>query len=122
MKQLSWKPRRRGATYCSPACGADCTHADFLFAHKEGKALAKRCGKQFTHHVWENMGWHWKAVALGGKLNVYEFDSSDFWADLHVDSAQYHAHGRTPKAAIEKVIGRIKQHGLAIEKVLHALK
>lgn len=68
------------------------------------------------------MGWHWKAIALSGKLNVHEFDSGDFWADFHIDAAQYDARGRTPKAAIEKVINRIKQHGLAIEKVLHALK
>lgn len=56
-----WAPIRRGDTYCSPACGRRCTFAAYELAVKRGKALARKLGPGWTHHVWENGGWHYQA-------------------------------------------------------------
>lgn len=54
-----WTPRRRGAIYCSPRCGASCTHAAFELATRKAKALCKRLGPGWEPRVWENMAWHY---------------------------------------------------------------
>lgn len=71
MKQLSWKAVRRGAIYCAPACGAKCTWEKYQHAKRAGRELAERLGPGWKAHVWENMGWHWKALGPGGAM-VYD--------------------------------------------------
>lgn len=56
-----WKPRRRGTIYCSPLCGAGCTHAAFTRATRNARALAKRLGPGWRPKVWENMNWFYSA-------------------------------------------------------------
>lgn len=56
----SWKPIRRGARYCSPACGYGCTHAAYMEARKRAKhllSIMKTSGWEID--VWENLGWHY---------------------------------------------------------------
>lgn len=55
--ELSWKPVRRGAIYCAPACGASCTWVDYQRALAAGTKLQQRIGDPFVLRVWENMGW-----------------------------------------------------------------
>lgn len=118
MKALSWKPRRKGDTYCSPACGNHCTKAAFDLAHKRGAALAKRCGKGWSYKVWENLGWHYEATALGGIFNVHRFNVG-YWADLHINGTQYQLTRPDPRGAIEAVLNAAKQQMFAIEKVIY---
>lgn len=61
-KKLSWKPVRRGGTYCSPACGAECKYTDYLEAKAEASALAEVMGRGWKARVWENMGWFYEVV------------------------------------------------------------
>lgn len=56
-----WTPHRRGEVYCSPRCGAGCTHAAFERATAEAEALCSRLGEGWRPRVWENMGWHYAA-------------------------------------------------------------
>lgn len=49
-----------GGTYCSPRCGFGCTKAAHDRADAEGRALAEKLGAKWSHHVWENGGWHYK--------------------------------------------------------------
>lgn len=53
---------RRGAVYCAPWCGANCTWAAFQIATTNAKKLAKSLGKEWKPVVWENLGWHYKVT------------------------------------------------------------
>ena len=65
MSEPSWTPRRRGALYCSPACGGRCTLAAWRSANAAAGALASRLGPTWVPVVVENLGWRYGAgVAL----------------------------------------------------------
>lgn len=68
-----WTPVRRGAIYCSPGCGYDCTHDDYLLADIKAERLARRCGPGFVPHVWENLGWHHAAVSKNNHVKVHPY-------------------------------------------------
>ncbi len=104
---LSWKAIRRGPIYCAPGCGSKCSWEDYQHAKRKGAALAKRCGPGWRAHVWENMGWHWKAVGSDG-AEVYDHGSGRygigapyFWCSLVVAGVrQFSGEAKTPKGAI----------------------
>lgn len=79
-KPLSWKPVRRGALYCAPACGGGCTWAAYGEAHRKGNELARRLGPGWSPNVWENLGWHYSATAAGGLVAVHEYGRRRFTA------------------------------------------
>lgn len=68
-----WTPRRRGAFYCSPACGGGCTLAQYRAVKAHAAALVARLGSGWTAHVWENLGWHYSARR--DTLSVYPHPS-----------------------------------------------
>lgn len=65
-----WKPVRKGATYCAPACGCGCTWAEFQKATKSARALCRQLGAGWEPDVWENGGWHYM-VAKGAPLQSH---------------------------------------------------
>lgn len=72
LRELSWKPKRKGEIYCSPACGRGCTISEFKNAVQEATELCNVLGKHWKPHVWENMGWHWCVQFKSGKLTVWD--------------------------------------------------
>lgn len=74
-----WRPRRRGAVFCSPGCGGEqrsgCTWAAYGRAVDDGCVLAIRLdyavGPGWTVRVWENLGWHFCAVSPCGRIKVH---------------------------------------------------
>jgi len=74
-----WTPRRKGAVYCSPACGGGCTHAAHRAASRAAAALAARLGHGWKPRVWENLGWYYAAevptpkgwAGFDGRLEVH---------------------------------------------------
>lgn len=48
--------------YCASWCGGGCTRKQYLTAMRKAKALARKMGKGWSWHVWENLGWHYQAV------------------------------------------------------------
>ncbi len=55
-----WEPiAKPGGIYCSPACGFNCTKADYDQAVADGVALAERMGAGWRASIWENLGWHY---------------------------------------------------------------
>lgn len=80
---LSWKPKRKGLVYCSPACGAGCTHAAYTKAHKLADALVKKCQKEaggkWEKRVHENLGWHYSVNLKGGNLSISENGYLGLW-------------------------------------------
>lgn len=69
--RLSWKPKRSGKKYCSPACGGGCTWDAYQRAQRDAQKLAEHLGPTWIPKVWENLGWHYKAVSSNGKLKVH---------------------------------------------------
>ncbi len=63
-----WTPRNQpGGIYCSPACGGNCTEADYRQAVRCSRNLAHHMGGGWEPRVWENLGWHYvveKGVAI----------------------------------------------------------
>jgi hypothetical protein len=75
----SWKPKANGHKYCAPACGRGCTRAEYDKAITNAAALVKRLkGKGWRPVVFENMGWHWRAIS--GPVQVYPSGDGKFWA------------------------------------------
>lgn len=68
MTKLSWKPQRRGAVYCSSACGGGCKHADYAKVKAATRNLASALGPHWKPRVWENLGWH-GSVEFGESRN-----------------------------------------------------
>lgn len=75
---MNWKPIRRGKTYCSPACGAGCTHAEYLKAKSDSAAVIEQLKtKGWKSYVWENMGWHWTLVNARCGISLHKTDCTD---------------------------------------------
>lgn len=70
-RDRKWVPRARGNTYCSPACGGGCTKKAYDAAVKECARLVKRLGAGWKPHVYENLGWHYRALSTDGRIVVY---------------------------------------------------
>jgi hypothetical protein len=65
-----WAPVRKGPIYCSPACGAGCTHDAFELARLRSQILVRALveagyGNRWEGRVWENLGWHYSARVPG---------------------------------------------------------
>lgn len=102
----AWTPRRRGAIYCSPRCGRGCTFAEYQSATRDAKALAKRLGAGWRTDVWENMGWHYRALSPCGRVKVSgERDSYlAFLGEPDSGGGRWAEHGPTPEDAIRAVV------------------
>ena len=85
-KQDRWKPILRGDVYCSPACGSNCKKIAYNQAVKDSEALVKRLkGNGWRAKVWENSGWHYKAIS--GPIAVMpSFFKGKFWCMIADDS------------------------------------
>jgi hypothetical protein len=77
-----WKAVRRGKVYCSPACGHNCTFAEYEAAVRGAHDLMELLNQRmpgWRAHVWENMGWNYSVQwgtpepgsAHGGLLEVH---------------------------------------------------
>jgi len=124
-KKLSWKPIRNGPIYCSPACGAGCTRAEFDAAHKRGADLVKRLGRGWTVHVWENLGWHVRADSPGGSGAVYDHSRHVrpfYWADFSFAGKQFAAHAPTPIRATKRALDKARQSFASFARELRPIK
>lgn len=112
---LPWTPVRRGASYCSPACGGKgafgCTWSKFQTATRKAKALAKRMGKNWKPRVWENLGWHWEVTS--GPAAIRFTEVKQFMADVHC-GRQVMAYDKDPRKAL---LAALKETDEYIEQV-----
>ena len=53
---------RQGARFCGRLCGRGCTKREYETAERLAAKLVARLGKGWLPHVWENLGWHYKAI------------------------------------------------------------
>ena len=72
--ERDWNPVRKGDVYCSPACGANCTHKAYEDAINKATKLAEKCAKEIGGEweikVWENLGWHWTVFQKKTNISI----------------------------------------------------
>lgn len=107
MQELSWTARKRGATYCAPACGGGCTVAAHRVAKAAAANLCASLGDDWQPRVWENLGWHYSAISPCGRWKIHPFiyggkiDSyTAFLGDAGSSGGRWAESGKTPRAAM----------------------
>lgn len=115
VRELSWRAVRRGRVYCSPACGAGCTHAAYLKATRKALALAKRMGPGWAPRVSENMGWHYRAdhdVCV-----VYEYEKGVRYVVFVNTQPQFIVRGVDPVLAFQQAMRQLHAYILDLQAV-----
>lgn len=129
-KPLSWKPVRRGAIYCAPACGHGCTHAEFKAATAKAKTLCALLSQQsvkgWKPRVWENLGWHYAAISPCGRIKVHPLDAgwSGYTAFIGYPESPggtWTGQAPTPLNAVKKAAAAAKDFLSQIQATIHNL-
>jgi hypothetical protein len=94
-----------GPRYCSPACGCDCSLADYELAKGQAACLVKQLGKGWRPVVHENMGWHYHAVHKSG-ATLHEHGRS-CWIQIVVGGKQIEVTESSPTHARNSLIGML---------------
>lgn len=119
-----WTPRLNGEIFCSPACGNQCTRADFDLATHGAHTLVGQLGSGWQPHVWENCGWHFEAVKRNATVVVVD-------GHRHMASIRFHMDDRTelcvsevrdsPREAVEAVVEGINKRIATLQRALLSL-
>lgn len=127
-----WTPVKNGRIYCSPGCGAGCTHKEYERAVSKSERLQKRMGPGWKTRVWENLGWHYELTQ--GPISLSESDGEyialinndpkeaggglSLWTDLSKRS-------REPKEAVRLAVkymqNIVQQHNRVLEAALKVI-
>lgn len=118
MTQLSWTPIRKGAIYCSPACGAGCTHKKYMKACDDADKLAAKCHKEaggkWVTRVHENLGWHYNVYLKGGNIAIYQHDDKTYSVMSHRSGTPTFVHvgikSTSIKELVDKQIALVEDH------------
>lgn len=108
MSTGDWTPRRRGALYCSPACGGGCTMVAYREAVARASALAKKAGTGWTIKVSENLGWHYKIEKGVSQLHEHRHGRQLSYTLLVNTVPQLVEQGKTPSACLQAAARRAK--------------
>ncbi len=122
-KPLSWKPVRRGDTYCAPACGGGCTIHAFNQAKTNAQSLVDGLGRGWKPHVWENLGWHFSAISPDGRIKVHPFGGGmkGYTAFIGLDASaggKWTGQHRLPKTAIKKAMATVRAESAVLNEVI----
>ncbi len=104
MSKLSWKPVLKGKIYCSPACGGNCTLAQFNQVTKLAIALAKRLGDGWEPVVKENLHWFWCVHNKKACLTIWPGITGDYSAWYEPGVKQWIYDAKTPEKAIKLAV------------------
>lgn len=104
---LNWKARRLGDKYCAPACGRGCTHAEYKKAKASASALVQKLGPGWTAHVFENLGWHYKATR--GQIEVHRSAGFGYIAFFNA-RIQTIGESKSPRRAVKNAIDEMEGH------------
>jgi hypothetical protein len=107
---LDWVPVKDGDRFCAPACGRGCTAQQYDTAVAKADALAARLGPGWEAVVWENLGWHHKAVSACGRWKVHPSHGSGYIAFIgdKGPGGNWTGFGKTPAAAIRAALKAAK--------------
>ena len=120
-----WTPIRRGPYYCSPSCCGltsphRCTWAAYVEAKRASQAACAWLGNGWTPRVYENLGWHWSAVAPGIEVfpSLGNLPESRYHAII---GGNYTAHGATPIEAAYNAAKRMAEAVRGLKAVIDSL-
>jgi len=127
MPKPNWNPIRKGRIYCSPACGNNCTYAQYNKVKKQAAALCTVLGPAWKPIVEENLHWFSYAQARPSHnvlINIWPGVSptDSFWADIHISipqlgtTRQFCAYGISPLQALQKAFQQAFTLGTALVK------
>lgn len=116
-KELSWEPVRRGAVFCAPACGSQCTWAAYQLAVAKSAELARRLGAGWQPRVHENMGWYWGvsngpvsvSPGYGDTYHCLISDTDESSGGLGVWTPEKN-YAKTPEAAIKLAMRGVRDY------------
>lgn len=74
---------------------------EYTRAVRRADALARRLGTPWKPMVWENLGWHYRAVMP--KASVTESHGKRYLADIHV-GRQFMAEAGSPREAVARAV------------------
>ena len=120
-RELSWKALRRGPIYCAPACGFNCTWADYLKAVEAASALCRSLGRGWMPVISENMGWHYHAAHEAG-MSVWPSAPGTFWATTNGTIRQFEGYGKTPRAALKAALQKGRQAVAELSAIFASLE
>ncbi len=110
---------------CASWCGSGSIGEEYHKAKRAAAALAKQLGKGWKPRVWENMGWHFEAVSLCGRLEVHGGSGGRaFTAYLGEPShpgGRWAQHGKTAKAAVKAVVQEGKRELAVVTALMEGL-
>lgn len=128
-------PVLKGDTYCAPFCGRGCKFSWYEKAMRDSERLCKRLGKGWTPEVWENLGWHFKAISSCGRIKVHCSTYSHpkqnhgkkytsyiaFFGEVDSPGGYWAEHGDTPEEALKKVMRIAKNEWKRTNKLFKGL-
>lgn len=125
-KELNWTPVLKGGVYCSSACGGGkgiCDKSKYDLAVKSADALAKRMGRGWKAHVWENLGWHWEVVKgnpISSSVGFLEitppYTPNGKYTAWIQSYPQFIAEDKNPKTALSFAIGAFDKYLAQLNK------
>lgn len=110
-----WTPVRRGAIYCSPACGGGCTHQAYLEAQVQAQEMLDALGGPTTggnaweKRVHENLGWYGSVrLVINGQV-VAQLQKNRNGYSCYIESnPQFVADGETPRDAVQRALLKLE--------------
>lgn len=124
---LSWVAVRRGKIYCAPACGSNCTFAAFSKATELASKLCAKLGPEWEPRITENMGWHYRAVALGGLVVVNPCEDEYYAAycssgdGVCMESGFISGYHGDPRKAVDELIEKITAQHDRLHSILRTV-
>lgn len=118
MKALSWKPRRRGDVFCSPACGHDCSRSSYDRAMEHARRICRALGKGWKPAVHENLGWHCSVRRGEVRVTLSSCSGSKPRYFVQTDERGILGEGTTVQAAIRNMQENLNREAVATRRVL----
>lgn len=113
---------------CAKWCGRGCTKEERDRALRIARRLASQLGLGWHSDVWENLGWHARAVSACGRLkvhpNIYKGHSVTYTAFLgcpDFPGGRWTGRSKDPKAAVRQAVKAARRDLARIGAILEGL-
>ena len=96
--------------YCGKRCGRGCTHGEYESRIEQAQELAKSLPGDWSAEIWENLGWHYKAMYKRNDENylaIYSESNGRYWGDSRIAGRQFHVYGATPQETLKELLHEI---------------
>ncbi len=101
-----WTPVLKGDVFCSPACGGNCKKAEYDQAVKAANELAAILGAGWEPDVWENLGWHYRAIKQDSEVGP---EHGGYHAIIRIDDTfSISKSDRNAKKALAAAVGGLQ--------------